>query len=267
LAIRIAIVGLGTIGRAVARKLADGLPGVALSAVAVRDRAKAEHWLAGEGIDCRCVEIADLPDYADLAIECGPAAIVADVCTSMLRAGRQVMVLSASALLPRMDLVDLARETGGRIIVPTGALLGLDAVAAAAEGTIESVRIATRKPPGGLQGAPYLVENRIVVDDLVEAKCVFRGPARAAAVAFPANVNVVAALALAGIGPDRTMVEVWADPAAIRNCHEIQVVSASANFSMRIENIPTDNPKTGRITSLSVIAALRKLTSPLVVGS
>jgi aspartate dehydrogenase len=59
---------------------------------------------------------------------------------------------------------------------------------------------------------------------------------------------------LAGIGPDRTTVEIWADPTVTRNTH-------------RIENIPSENPKTGLITALSVIACLRKLNAPLRIGT
>ena len=264
---RIAIVGLGEIGRTVARKLAQGLPGLSLSAVATRDRAKAQAWLDREGITAALISLDELPGHADLVVECAPAAILDQICRPMLRAGKQVMVLSSSALLPRPDLIDLARAHGGQIIVPTGALIGFDAVSAAAEGTINSVQMVTRKPPRGLAGAPYLVENGISVEGLTSALCVFKGSARDAAAAFPANVNVVAALSLAGIGPDRTTIEIWADPAVTRNCHQIGVDSDSASFSMSIENIPSENPKTGRITALSVIAALRKLTSPLQVGT
>ena len=99
------------------------------------------------------------------------------------------------------------------------------------------------------------------------AKCVFAGTARDAAAGFPENVNVVAALSLAGIGPDRTTIEIWADPAVARNCHNIEVDADSARFSLAIENIPSENPKTGRITALSVLAALRKLNAPLRVGT
>ena len=138
---------------------------------------------------------------------------------------------------------------------------------AAAEGTITSLGIVTRKPPGGLAGAPYLIAKRISLDGLNAPLCVFKGSARDAAAAFPANVNVVAALSLAGIGPDRTTAEIWADPAVTRNCHHIKVESDSASFTMSIENIPSENPRTGRITALSVIAALRKLTAPLRIGT
>ena len=146
-------------------------------------------------------------------------------------------------------------------------LLGLDAVAAAAEGTIHSVKMTTRKPPNGLAGAPHLVKNGISVDGLNEAKLVFSGTARDAAAGFPANVNVVAALALAGIGPDRTMIDIYADPTKTRNCHIIEVDADSARFTLSIENVPSENPKTGRITAQSALAALRKLHAPLRVGT
>jgi aspartate dehydrogenase len=185
----------------------------------------------------------------------------------VLRAGKKLMVLSVGALLPRPELVELAREHGGQIIVPTGALLGLDAVCAAAEGQIHSVQMTTRKPPKGLAGAPYLLENRIQIDDIKEPLRIFSGTARDAAKGFPANLNVAVALSLAGIGPDRTRLDIWADPSVTRNTHRIQVQSDSASIDMTIENIPSENPKTGRITPLSVIAALRKMQAPLRVGT
>src|SRR3954454_16998420 len=196
---RIAIAGLGSIGRVLARRLADGVPGLTLACVAARDEEKARGWLDEEGIDAPIVPHDEFPEHADLAVECAPAAIIGQICRPMLSAGKQVMVLSCGALLPRPDLVELARQHGGRILVPTGGLLGLDAVAAAAEGTIHSVQMTTRKPPNGLAGAPHLVQNRISVEGLNEPKRVFSGTAREAAAGFPANVNVAAALALAGI--------------------------------------------------------------------
>jgi aspartate dehydrogenase len=167
-----------------------------------------------------------------------------------------------------MDLVERAKATGARILVPTGALLGLDAVRAAAEGEVHSARIVTRKPPAGLKGAPHLVKNNIVVDGLAAPLRVFEGSAREAIIGFPANVNVAVALSLAGIGPDRTRIEIWADPGITRNTHTIEVRASSSDLDMTIANVPSDeNPATGRITALSVIAALRRLTAPLVVGT
>jgi|SRR5688572_2963284 aspartate dehydrogenase len=264
---RVAIAGLGAIGRVLARHLWDGLPGLTLACAAVGDRAKAQAWLDREGIRCPLVALDDFPKHADLAVECAPASTIENICRPMLEAGKKVMVLSCGALLTRPHLFDLAKAHGGQIIVPTGALLGLDAVTAAAEGSIHSVRMMTRKPPNGLAGAPYLVANNISVDDLREAKRVFSGSAREAAAGFPANVNVAAALSLAGIGPDRTVIEIWADPGVDRNCHSIEVEADSARFSLTIANVPSENPRTGKITALSVLAALRKLHAPIRIGT
>ena len=96
----------------------------------------------------------------------------------------------------------------------------------------------------------------------------FEGSAREGARGFPANVNVAAALSLAGIGPEHTRLEIWAEPGLERNVHRIVVEADSARFEMQIENVPTeDNPRTGRITALSVIATLRALTATLKIGS
>ena len=117
-------------------------------------------------------------------------------------------------------------------------------------------------------GAPYLTEHAISLDGLTEPLRVFSGSARDGARGFPANVNVAAALSLAGIGPDLTRLEIWADPGVTRNTHNIIVEADSARLTMMIENVPsTENPKTGRITALSALTTLRGLTAPMRVGS
>src|SRR5260221_8567169 len=204
---RVAVAGLGAIGRVLARKLSAGMPGLTLACAAARDHAKARAWLDAERIACPLVEPEAFPEHADLAVECAPASVLERICRPMLEAGKQVVVLSAGALLPRPELAELARARGGQIIVPTGALLGLDAVTAAAEGKISSVRMITRKPPRGLLGAPYLDANGISLEGLNGPKLVFSGTAREAAAGVPATVNVVAGRGLSGIAAPRTMVE------------------------------------------------------------
>lgn len=264
---RVAIAGLGAVGMRVAEALDQGLPGCTLAAVSANDQAKARERLTHLRSPVPVVSIDELEKLADVVVECAPASLLAAIAEPFLRAGKTVIVLSSGAILANEGLVDLAREHGGQIVVPTGALLGLDAVTAAAEGEIRSVRMITRKPVKGLVGAPYLVENGIAIDDITGPLQIFTGTPREAAIGFPANLNVAVALSLAGIGPDRTTLEIWADPALTRNTHRVEVEADSATFSMTIENVPTDNPKTGRITALSVIAYLRKLGSPLRVGS
>jgi aspartate dehydrogenase len=190
-----------------------------------------------------------------------------EVAIAAIDKGRIFMPLSVAQLLDNSDLIERAKAKGARIIVPTGALLGLDAVRAAAEGTIHSVKMVTRKPPAGLEGAPHLTQNNISVAGLTEPKKVFDGSAREGARGFPTNVNVAAALSLAGIGPDRTTLEIWADPTVTRNTHTITVDADAMRFTMTIENVPSANPRTGKSVAPSTIAALRGLVSELKVGS
>jgi aspartate dehydrogenase len=266
--LRVAIGGFGAIGRVVAQHLDRGIEGLALAAVSARDVARTESAMAGFARPAAVVPLARLGEEADIVVECAPAALLREVAEPALAHGRLVLVLSCGALLDNFDLVDLARRHGGRIQVPSGALLGLDAVVAAAEGGISRVHMVTRKPPGGLAGAPYLEANAITVTGLSAPKRVFTGTAREAARGFPANVNVAAALALAGIGPDRTTIEIWADPGVTRNVHRIEVEADAARFAMQIENVPSaENPRTGRLTALSVVAALKKLSLPLAIGT
>lgn len=264
---RIGIAGYGAIGRSLAQKLDEGIAGLTLSAIAVRDPVGKAPDLNNLKTKPVVTTIADLHTHCDIAVECAPAALLPAIAEPMLRAGKKVVVLSSGALLRNPELQELARNHNGQILVPTGALLGLDALVAASEGVIHSVRMVTRKPVRGLVGAPYLVENNIDIEGLQEATCVFRGTPREAAVGFPANLNVAVSVSLAGIGPDRTELEIWADPHLERNTHRVEVDADSASFSMEIQNIPSDNPKTGRITALSVIALLRKLGAPLAVGT
>jgi aspartate dehydrogenase len=265
---RVAIAGFGAIGKVVAEHLDRGIEGLALAAVSARDTARAERAVAGFAHPVPVLPLARLWEEADIVVECAPAALLRDIAEPALAAGRTVVVLSCGALLDNFDLVDLALRHKGRILVPTGALLGLDAVQAAAQGQISRIHMITRKPPNGLDGAPYLVEHGISLAGLNVALRVFRGTAREAARGFPANVNVAAALALAGIGPDRTTIEIWGDPGVTRNIHRIEVEADAARLTLQIENVPSaENPKTGRLTPLSVIALLRKLASPLAIGT
>lgn len=266
--LRIAIAGMGAIGTTVAKAIMQGeIPGATLVAVAARDAQKCRASVEALGSRAPVVPLAELSRDADIVLECAPAALLDDIVRPVVQAGKTAIVLSVGALLSHFDLVEVARENGGQIIVPTGALLGLDAVCAAAQGKINSVTMTTRKPVRGLIGAPYLVENNIDISGIREPLRIFKGSAREAAVGFPANLNVAAALSLAGIGPDRTMLEVWADPTVTRNTHHIVVDADSARLDMTIANIPSENPKTGKITALSVIATLKRLHAPLRIGT
>jgi aspartate dehydrogenase len=231
------------------KALDDGIDGLVLAAISIQNPAKHQAFLTKLNKPPAILPINDLCAVADIVIECAPGKLVRSIVVPFVSRGKTAIVLSAGALLENEDLI------------------GLDAVTAAAEGEIQSVRMVTRKPVSGLAGAPYLVENNIDIADIVAPLKIFEGTARDAAKGFPANLNVAVALSLAGLGADRTILQIWADPTVTRNVHRVEVESDSARFSMSIENIPSENPKTGRITALSVIAYLRKQGSALRVGT
>ena len=135
--LRVALAGFGAIGRAVGDRLNEGIPGLSLSAVAVRDRDKARRHMADYSHQPDLVALEELAAHVDIGVECAPAAVFAQIAEAAVGAGRVFMPVSVGVLLTRPDLIDLATQTGARIIVPTGALIGLDAVRAAAQGTIK----------------------------------------------------------------------------------------------------------------------------------
>lgn len=265
---QVGIAGFGTIGRVVARHIeASALP-LTLAAVSAGNRARAEAAMAGLQRPVPIVDIAELVALSDIIVDSAPTAAFPDIATATLSAGKTLVTVSGAALMQWPEAAEIARTHGGRIILATGALLGLDAVRAAAIGTIHSVRMVTRKPVKSLIKAEHVVRNNIDLSNLTGPLKIFEGSAREGAIAFPANVNVAAALGMAGVGPERTQLEIWADPALERNTHRITVDSDSARFELAIENIPTlENPGTGRITAQSIVAALNDLVGPIRIGT
>jgi aspartate dehydrogenase len=263
---RVGILGVGTIGRAVARALADGVPGLVLVGAASRDADRARAFLSRLPGSPPCLPFAELVDRADLVVEAATQAALVDLAPAILEAGRDLVVLSVGALLDHPEWVERAAARGARIHAPSAAIAGLDGLkGAAVDGHLDSVVMETRKPPRGLAGAPGVAH--VDVGAITAPTCVFEGTAREACRAFPANVNVVAAVSLAGLGPDRTRIRIHADPAIDRNRHTVTAEGRFGRLRIEIENIPSENPRTGKLSYLSTIAYLRDLAAPLRVGT
>jgi aspartate dehydrogenase len=263
---RVGVFGLGTIGRAVARALAAGLPGVCLAGGTSRDRERAAAFLASLPASPPCLSMEALIQHSDLVVEAATRTALETLAPAVLDAGRDLLVLSVGALLDHPDWVDRAAARGARVHAPSAAIAGLDGLkGAAVDGQLDTVVMETRKPPRGLAGAPGVAG--IDLDGIREATCVFEGTARAACRAFPANVNVVAAVSLAGLGPDRTRIRIVADPGIERNRHSVTAEGGFGRLRIELENVPSENPRTGKLSYLSTIAYLRELGSPLRVGT
>jgi aspartate dehydrogenase len=265
--IRVGIVGLGTIGRQICRAIEAGIPGISLAGGTGRDRAKAEAFLVTLPSKPPFLSPEELIQASELVVESATQAALQELAPKVLEAGRDLMVLSCGGLLGRSDWVELAEKNRCRILIPSGAIAGLDGVKGARVGAITSVSMESRKPPRGWAGAPYVVEKRVDLDSITEETLIFEGPATEACKAFPANVNVLAALSLAGVGPELTRIKIFAVPGLARNTHQITVQGEFGGLQVRVENVPSENPRTGKLSYLSAIATLRDLGATLRVGT
>jgi aspartate dehydrogenase len=201
-------------------------------------------------------------------VEAATQAALLEFGPDVLEAGRDLMVLSVGALVEVLEpWARLAEARGGRILVPSGAIAGLDGIKGAREGAIDSVTMETRKPPRGLAGAPWIEQSGLDLEAIREETLIFEGPATEAVRAFPANVNVVAAVALAGVGPTRTRIRVYAVPGLDRNQHRVTVEGEFGRLRIEIENVPSANPRTGKLSYLSAVAMLRELGAAARVGT
>jgi aspartate dehydrogenase len=265
--ITIGLIGFGAIGRGVAEAIVEGRAGRAkLGAVLVRSPEKVEPG-SDQRLGCRFFSDAAnfLDTRLDLVVEAAGHDAVRAYAEPVLRADKDLMVVAIGAFADA-DLWErvtrLAHDRGRRLYLPSAGIAGLDAIGSAALADIDEVTHFIRKPPGGLLPADEAAE----VMRSGQPRELFAGPAREAAPRFPENVNVAAAVSLAGIGLDRTFVRVVADPSVSKNTHEVVAKGWFGELRIVLQNIPSPNPKTGRIVALSLIKAIRNLTAPVVVG-
>jgi aspartate dehydrogenase len=263
----IGIVGCGAIGRAILRAVDDGRVDVNVGGVTSRTEATAREFIATLKTAVPLLSRSDVIAASDLVIEAAGGHVVDELARETFAAGKDLMVISIGALLDHPDLFDLARQKRCRLILPSGGISGLDALKGAAVGKVELVTLTSRKPPRALLGAPYLHEHGISLDGLTEERLLFSGPAREAVRGFPDNLNISTALSLAGIGPDLTRVMLYAVPGLDRNCHDIEISGEFGSLSMHLENIPSENPKTGRLVALSMVRAVQDYVDYVRVGT
>ncbi|MDP9932800.1 aspartate dehydrogenase [Variovorax paradoxus] len=248
---RVALIGFGALGQAIAAELsADRLAGVVLAGALVLP------GHAHEGLACAWETMDELLDSEpDLVIEAAGHAALSIHATRCLLAGHDLVVASVGALMDeplRHRLLEAARQGRSRLVVPSGALGGLDYLRAARRLGPVNVSYVGRKPVKAWRGTA--AEGMVDLDKVTEAATFFRGAATEAATLFPQNANVVAALALAVDDPKSVSVELVADPRATHNSHEVQAEGAAGSIHLGVRNEPmAGNPKTSRITAFSLL--------------
>jgi aspartate dehydrogenase len=208
-----------------------------------------------------------LADRPDVVAECASHSAVESFGPGILESGRDLIVISIGSLADdalRGKLEQAARRGGGRLLLPPGAIGGIDALAAARLSGLEQVIYTGRKPPKAWRGTP--AEKLLDLEGLREPKVFFEGSARKAAQDYPFNANVAATLALAGIGFEQTQVRLMADPGIAVNVHEFSVRSGCGEFTMRLEGRPSaSNPKTSQMAGYSVARELLNRAGTLVI--
>lgn len=263
--LRICFVGWGAIAGRVGELLAERKPaGVEIVAVAVRDVGQVRDNLPeGARLISSTDELARLD--VDMVIEVAGRPAVAIWGEAALRHAASFVVSSTSAFCDdalHERLLAVARETGSRIVMPSGALGDLGALAAASILPIDEVTHTIVKPPLAWQGTK--ASELVNLDKLTERSAFFTGTARQAANAFPQNANVAVISALSGIGLDRTRIVLVADPAAKRNVHEVSASGAFGRLDLRLENEALkNNPKSSEMTALSLVRLIENQLSPL----
>lgn len=258
----VGIAGLGAIGSAVARALVKGIDGLELAAASNLEPNP-------EFPDIPLMDFEALCETCDIIVEALPPAAVPALAQQALAKQKTLVLISSCALLMFPEILDIHKTAHSRIIVPSGALAGIDGVKGLKELGIQNSKIASTKAPRGFSGAPYVDKMGIDLEQIQTSGVktrIFEGNALEAANGFPANVNVAATLSLAGIGAENTRVEIWADPHAKGNAHEITIESEFSTFTARIENKPDPaNPKSSMLAAQSIIAVLKDMNNALVI--
>jgi len=212
---------------------------------------------------CRVAEsVSSCLKKVHLVVEAASQEAVREYALMSVREGKDILIMSVGALEDDELRSSLEREAlmrDVRVIIPSGACGGLDALLSAGYDTITSVKLTTIKPPEGLSGAPYVKENKINLSTIEKRTIIFTGNARDAIRWFPANVNIAATVSLCGIGFDRTVVEVVCDPFAKRNIHILEVKGEFGEFRCEFSNTPFPaNPRTSYLAALSAIKCVSR---------
>jgi len=270
---RVGIIGGGTIARLFLEHIRRGdLGRVRVVAIAGRsERSRSKQLAQSFRVPFAVGPSALLARKPDVVVEAASHDAVREYGEPLLKKGVTLIVLSCGALCDdalRRKLERAAEKSGALLSVPSGGIGGLDALKAACVAGVHEVTIAVTKPPAAWKGIPYVEKLGVDLDGLREPRILFEGPAREGVPHFPANVNIAAVLAMAGIGFDKTRLKVVADPALKYNTHYIDVRGRTGNFSIKLENVPSpENPKTAWLACYSALAALKSANSPVRYGT
>jgi aspartate dehydrogenase len=269
--VNIGLIGYGTIGRVLSKAIEDGKAGP-VRLVAVKDMDEEAPFELVDGGPTYTDDIqAFLATDMQLVVEAASQAVLKEYAPLVLRSHRDLIVMSVGAFSDEAFLkaiMDLSSKHSGRVYIPSGAIGGLDVLSAACIDEIQDVTLTTTKPPKALKGSRSTIDPDLDLETVTEPTCIYDGPAEEAVEKYPKNVNVAAALSMAGVGFARTTVRIVADPRAERNQHRIEVKGNFGELTLELKLHPSpSNPKTTYLAALSVVRMVKKLTDQVRVGT
>ena len=266
--IKIGIVGCGAIGASLALILKKRFK-KSVEVVALCDtNTERAQTLRRKLARAKVVSLRELIRLSDLVVESASAKVSFIVAKQALLSKKHVLIMSIGGILEREnELFKIAQKNKAKIYFPSGAICGLDGISALTLAGIEAITLKTIKPPEALQGADYVVKNRINLNEIKEEKVIFQGTALEAVKAFPQNINVVALLCIAARGQVVPRVKVLVSPHSKKNVHMIGVKSRAARLEIKCENVPSpDNPKTSYLAILSAVRAIAGISDVVHIG-
>jgi len=270
--VKVGIVGCGAIGTSLAKAIMKNFSRqTQLAALYDIDDNKALRLsvLVSKNKKSAVTSLKALISKSDLVIEAAHADSSWDIARKALGSGRDIMIMSVGGIVAHhKKLQGLAYRNNAHVFIPSGAVSGVDALKAASFGKIKKVTLTTRKNPLSFKGVDYVRSKKIDLERIHKEKTLFSGTASQAMKYFPQNINVAGVLSMAGIGKDKTLVRIIADPKTQKNIHQIDIESDAANICTRTENVlHPQNPKTSFLAVLSAVATLRQILEPVRVGT
>jgi aspartate dehydrogenase len=266
---KIALIGCGSIGKIIAQNIIENKINAELKYVYDIDTKKAIEFAKKFQTKYRDFDKI-LKEDLDLILEAASQEAVRTLIPKALRAKKNVMIMSTGALVDEIllkEIKEIAEKNNLKVYLPSGAIVGLDGIKSASD-EIERVTLKTIKPPKALEGAPFFEKHHVNLSEIKRPILIYEGPAKEAVKLFPANINVAASLSLAGIGSEKTNIQIIVDPNITSNIHEIIAEGSFGIIKTRVENVPSpDNPKTSYLAALSAIATLKKITEPIQIGT
>lgn len=268
--LKIGIVGCGAIGSRMAKTIHKDLKNISrLSGLYDIDFFKAKELERSLGLkNIKKNTLAELIKSCDCMIEAVSADNTRAIIEEAIKAKKSVLAMSVGKLLNAKDLFDLAEKNKCSLLLPSGAIAGVDAIKAASLAHIRSITLTSRKPLAGFRNNPYFLKQGINLAKIHQETVLFEGNVDRAVELFPQNINVAATIALASQSKNKMKIRILTSPEYTRNSHEIEVLGDFGRIVTKTDNVVCpDNPKTSYLAVLSGIQTLKQFCTGILIGT